>query len=292
MVTLNKSKKSLGVLFIILSAFCFALMSLFVKLSGDLPVFQKVFFRNLIATFLSFFLLLKTKDFSVKKGNVKLLAFRIISGMFGIIFNFYAISTMATYSDATILNKLAPFFAVIFSIFILKEKTKWFDWILLVCAFLGAVLIAKPTLDFSQSVPSISAVLGALFAGLAYTIIRRLSFNGERSSAIVFYYSLISTVVFLPIMIITYEPMTKLQLLYLVLTGVCACGGQLAVTKAYSYAPAREISVYDYSQVLFAAILGVLVLDEFPDLYSLIGYVIIIAAAVIRYLISRKKATN
>ena len=278
--TLKQKNKSLGVLFIILSAFCFSLMSLFVRLSGDLPVFQKVFFRNLIATFISFFVLLKTKDFKVKKGNIKLLAFRIISGMFGIIFNFYAISTMSTYSDATILNKLAPFFAVVFSIFILKEKTKWFDWLILVFAFAGAVLIAKPSLNFTESIPSISAVLGALFAGLAYTIIRRLGFKGERSAIIVFYYSLVSTIIFLPMMLLTYEPMTKLQLLYLLLTGVSACGGQLAVTKAYTYAPAKEISVFDYSQVLFAAILGIFVLSEFPDTFSIIGYIIIILSAV------------
>ena len=59
--------------------------------------------------------------------------------------------------------------------------------------------------------------------------------------------------------------------------------GQLCVTKAYSLAPAKEISVFDYSQVLFAAIWGFLFLGEIPDMFSRIGYVIIIGTALVKW---------
>ena len=67
------------------------------------------------------------------------------------------------------------------------------------------------------------------------------------------------------------------------LTGLSATGGQLCITKAYTKAAARDISVFDYSQILFAAILGWIFLTELPDVYSWIGYVIIIGTAIAKW---------
>lgn len=80
-----------------------------------------------------------------------------------------------------------------------------------------------------------------------------------------------------------------MQVLFLLLAGLCASCAQFSITKAYSYAPAKEISVYDYSQVLFSALLGLIFLAELPDLLSFIGYIIIIGSAVAKYLLSYKK---
>jgi drug/metabolite transporter (DMT)-like permease len=77
--------------------------------------------------------------------------------------------------------------------------------------------------------------------------------------------------------------MSTKQLIFMILAGCGAMGGQVNITAAYSYAPAKEISVYDYAQVLFAALWGVWIFDEIPDILSVIGYVIIIGAGVIRW---------
>lgn len=77
--------------------------------------------------------------------------------------------------------------------------------------------------------------------------------------------------------------MSWLQLLYLVLAGVSAALGQFSITAAYTHAPAKEISVFDYTQVIFAAILGGIFFSEVPDKYSIIGYVIIIGVALFRW---------
>lgn len=78
--------------------------------------------------------------------------------------------------------------------------------------------------------------------------------------------------------------MTLKQWIILIFAGIAAMGGQLNITAAYTYAPAKDISVFDYSQILFAALLGFLFLHQLPDVYSLIGYVIIIGAAVFRWM--------
>ena len=75
------------------------------------------------------------------------------------------------------LNKLSPFFAVIFSIFLLKEKTTRFEWSMLIIAFAGALFVIKPSFNLN-SLPALIGVLGGLGAGLAYTYVRRLGTHG------------------------------------------------------------------------------------------------------------------
>lgn len=107
----------------------FALMNCFVRLSGDLPTVQKSFFRNLVAVFVAFVVLMRSGvGFSYRLEDMPLLLTRSIMGTMGILGNFYAVDHL-NIADASMLNKLSPFFAVIFSIFILKEKPKDFSGI-------------------------------------------------------------------------------------------------------------------------------------------------------------------
>ena len=272
-----------GVLCIILAAFFYSLMSLFVRMSGDLPVYQKSFFRNLVAVLFAFVLLAKSKNFKLQKGSLPALLGRSVAGTVGIVCNFYAIDHM-NISDASILNKLAPFFSILFSIFLLKEKASWKEWLLVGVAFSGAVIIARPSFGWEQSFPALIGVLGGLGAGLAYTFVRYLGARGERKAMIVFFFSAFSCLAMLPMLIFDYAPMTWAQFGWLLLAGLAASGAQFAVTAAYSYAPAKEISVFDYSQVLFAAVWGALFLSQFPDGWSYLGYAVIIGAAVLKWL--------
>jgi drug/metabolite transporter (DMT)-like permease len=91
-----------------------------------------------------------------------------------------------------------------------------------------------------------------------------------------------------PFLIFNFTPMTLKQTLILIGAGLSAAGGQFGVTTAYYNAPARDISVYDYSQILFSAILGYIAFRQVPDFYSLIGYVIIISMAIIVFIYNKK----
>ena len=285
------NKAWLGILYIVLSAFCYSLMSLFVRYAGDVPTFQKSFFRNLVAAIVAFALLLKSGNLKMKKGSLPSLLARSIAGTVGILCNFYAIDRM-NISDASILNKLAPFFSIIFSVWILKEKPRVFDWLFVGLAFGGALFVVKPSFDISETLPAVIGVLGGLGAGIAYTFVRKLGRQGERTPYIVFFFSAFSCLSVLPIVIAQYEPMTWAQFGWLLLAGCAASGAQFSVTAAYSCAPAKDISVYDYSQEIFAAIWGWIFLSEIPDYWSAIGYAIIISAAVAKYFVDKYKNTH
>lgn len=285
----NDNKKYIGIMCIITSAFFFALMNLFVRLSGDLPSIQKSFFRNLVALLFAFFIMIKNKDkFKIKKReDLKYLILRSTFGTIGILCNFYAVDRLLL-ADASMLNKMSPFFAIIFSFFLLKEKISPFQLSAVLVAFCGSLFVIKPSFELSAFLPAFIGLMGGIGAGAAYTFVRKLGTLGVKGSFIVFFFSSFSCLVTLPFLIFDYMPMSALQIFYLILAGLSATGGQFAVTFAYCYAPAREISVFDYSQILFSAILGLFVFGQIPDGYSFLGYSIIIGSAVMMYLYNVK----
>lgn len=280
--------KNKGIVLIILSAFCFALMNCMVRLSGNLPSIEKSFFRNFIAAIIAL-ITLKRQGLSIylEKKNLPPMLVRATAGTLGILCNFYAVDHLML-ADASILNKLSPFFAILFSYLILKEKVTGFEASCVFTAFLGSLFIIKPGLGAVNSFPALIGFLGGLGAGLAYTFVRILGSRGVKGPMIVLFFSLFSCIVTLPFILFNFVPMTGKQLLILLLAGVFASGGQFAITAAYTYAPAKNISIYDYSQIIFSTLLGFLFFAQVPDYLSFIGYGIIILASVIMFLYNQK----
>ena len=118
---------------------------------------------------------------------------------------------------------------------------------------------------------------------------RKLSLRGEKGPLIVCFFSAFSCLVTLPFLIFDFHPMGWLQVLMLLLAGLAAAGGQFGITAAYSHAPAREISVYDYSQIIFSALLGFFIFGQIPDILSWLGYLIICAMAVLMFFYNLKR---
>ena len=273
--TANRKK---GILFILSAAFFFSLMTVFVRLSGDVPTMQKAFFRNIVAAFLAAFILMRSGEkFYIPRTSLLDMFLRCSIGTMGILCNFWAVDHMRI-ADANILNKLSPFFAILMSIFILKERPNRVEWLSVLLAFIGAAFVAKPGAGIA-SFPALVAILGGFTAGTAYTYVRKLGLSGVKGPVIVFSFSVFSTLILLPNILLNYHPMSVRQFIFLVLAGCSAAFAQLSVTAAYQNAPARDISVFDYSQVVYAAMFGFLLWGEIPDAWSFLGYAIIIGTA-------------
>ncbi len=282
------SNKTKGVIFIITSAISFTGMNTFVRLSGDVPTVQKVFFRNFVAMIFAFFWIIFSRE-SLKPAHntFKFHVVRSVAGLVGVFGNFYALDRIEL-SNASILNKMSPFFALIFSALFLKEKVKPKQGIAIAIAFVGALMIIKPTFTNSNLMASMAGLLGGMCAGGAYTCVRKLGILGENGKVTVLIFSTFSCIVTAPYLIFNYSFMTRQQWIFLLLAGVCAAMGQFTITAAYTYAPSREISVYDYSQVVFAALVGYLLFGELPDILSFTGYIIICAMAIWMFVYNKK----
>lgn len=289
---MNIKKQYKGIFYIILSAFCFSLMDMFVRMSGDLPSIQKSFFRNIVAAVFGCILVLKEKDsFQWKKGSGKYLILRSMFGTLGILCNFYAIDHLAL-ADASMLNKMSPFFVVIFSFLFLKEKVTAAQILLVMGAFGGSLFVVKPTVSNLDLIPSLIGLLGGLGAGAAYTMVRKLGTVGIKGPFIVFFFSTFSCVVTLPWLIFDYHTMTLAQTVILLMAGLCAAGGQFAITAAYCYAPASEVSIYDYTKVIFSMILGFVMFQQIPDFYSWVGYIIICLMAIFMFFYNKRRSAR
>lgn len=286
----NYNRLIKAIFLIIISAFCFAVMNLCVSMSGDVPVIQKTFFRNLFAMFIASGAMIKNKHriLPEKKERAGLLL-RSAVGFMGMLGNFYALSSLQV-ADASLLNKMSPFFAILFSALILRELPNKVQLLCIAAAFGGVMFILKPGFQNARLLPAIVGFLGGACAGLAYTFVRKLTMGGTESYYIVFFFSAFSTICAAPALIFGYSPMTVEQLLLLLGAGAAAAGGQFAITASYSLAPAREVSIYDYSQIIFAGLLGFIFKNEIPDAMSFTGYIIVISAALAMFLYSNKKA--
>lgn len=288
-MTIKLSNYKKGVISIVLSALGFASMAFFVKLAGDLPVMQKAIFRNSIAVFAACIMLKNSNiKFKLAAKNRWPMVWRCLFGTIGIVCNFFVIDYLAL-GDASMLQNMAPFFAIVVSYFVLHEKMDRLTMISIFIALIGAAFIVKPGRGL-LSLPALIGLFGGIFAGGAYTYVRRLGLGGVPASLVIFSYSLSSVIAMAPFVIVNHVAMSVWQFFCLLLAGLCGVVGQTFITLGYRYAPAKEISIFGYTQVIFAALLGYVLLGEIPDIYSIIGYVIIITVAFVKWNISRKKA--
>ena len=286
---MNNNNILKGIFCIIIAGFGFALMSLFVKLSGDLPSIQKGFFRNIIAVFISSIPLIKHwRVINIPRNNTGWLVLisRSVFGTIGLVLNFYAISHISL-ADSSIIQKLSPFIIIILSYIFFKEEMTRFQVFSIIIAFIGITLIIKPSGNNIISMGALAALLGALCAGIAYTCVRYLGTHNISGEFIIFFFSSLSSLMLLPYLILDYRTMTYYQLSMLLLAGISATIGQYGVTFAYKFAAAKNISVFDYSQVLFSGIFGYIFFGEFPDFQSLIGYIIVISVGIVLVLRSK-----
>ena len=288
----SKARIAQGVFYIVSASFCFALMGMLAHFAGDIPFVQKAFFRNIVAFFIASVLLLKEccigkQPFVLPAGSVRFLFFRSAAGSLGIFGNFYAIDKI-NIADASILNKMSPFFAVVFSFVLLGEKIMPVPLGAICVSLIGAALVIKPSFNVAAMLPSLAGFFGGVGAGFAYACVRRLSAMKVNNALIVACFSLFSSLLAVPFLIFRFVPMNARQILIMLGTGLAAAGGQFAVTAAYSTAPAAKISIFDYSQILFSSLMGYIAFGQIPDAMSFAGYAVIIAMAAVLFVYNRR----
>ncbi|WP_427834857.1 DMT family transporter [Actinobacillus pleuropneumoniae] len=279
-----------GIICILLSALGFSLMALFMRLAGELPLAEKAIFRNAITALISGYIIWRNKQsFLGQAENRTLLLLRSITGLLGILCGVYIIDHLVL-SDVDMIGKLTSFILIVFSAVFLKEKASYVQWGLCLSAFVGALFIIKPAFEI-KFFPYVIGIIGAVFAALAYLCLRLLGKRAkpETSNTIVFFFSAFSTIVLLPFVFLDFVPITAIQFNYLLLSGITATVGQFCVTLAYKYAAAKDISIYSYASVLFSAFLGATIFEQFPDGWSVLGYLIIFSSGFLMFMFTRTK---
>jgi drug/metabolite transporter (DMT)-like permease len=224
-------------------------------------------------------------NFRGHKENRKYLLLRSVSGYLGTVLFFYATTHMLT-SDAAMLNKLSPVFVFILSYFFLKEKISGVQLLSLVISIIGATLIIKPQFKISI-LPAAAGLLSAIISAIAYIYISLIG-KKESTYTVVFYFSCFSTIFSIPVLVHNYTIPSITELFLLLLLGSLATVGQIALTYAYNSTQASEISIYDYSNIIFSSFLGYIFFLEKPDYYSILGGIAIILSSLLLFFYDKK----
>ncbi len=289
----HNSKKLLAPAFMILSAFSFACMGGVIKYAESVSYIEKVFFRNLIIFFLIFIMLIP----DIRKGGFRILAgkpqnrmkllLRSLFGFIGVLFYFYSVEQLVL-ADSSLLNRLSSILVIIFSAVFLKQKLKRYQYPALIASFAGMILVIKPGFNM-QLLPAVAGLLGAVTAAAAYTMIASLR-GSENSLVIIFWFSGISIIFLIFPFLRVWTAPTASELAALIATGLFSAAGQFFLTLAYSYGSASEVAIYNYTHVVFSALIAVVFFGEIPDAFSIGGAVLILGSALFLYFRGKKAA--
>ena len=276
------TKETKAALLMTAAAFFLSLVPLAVKLvpaDSGIPTSEKLVARGLVAVIVTF-ILIKKRGESLVPGKPWLLFLRSALGTLGMVTYFLALEKLPL-ADTVTINKLSPFFVLLFSWIFLGEKLKKIQIIAILTAFAGVALVANPV-GMTVSGAIILALASAVFAGAAYTTLRALR-KYDSPLRVVFWFSLFSVVAFLPKTISGGVIPTGTTILPLLGIGIAGVLGQILMTTAYRFAPGGKVAVYGYLSVVFSVIWQISVFQEIPSVMVLSGAVLVMTAGWINY---------
>jgi drug/metabolite transporter (DMT)-like permease len=272
------SRLLLAALLAMASELMFVSMGATVRMvSAHLPSESIVFFRNLLGLGLILPWLLRRGVGNLGTRVVRFHFLRSLAGLGAMYCFFYALAHLPL-AEAVLLKLTAPFFLPVIALLWLAEAVPARVRLAIITGFVGVALVLQP--GFAEVSPvALLALAGAALAAFAKVAIRRLSVT-EPSARVVFYFALIGTLISaVPLgwSWVTPSPAAWAKLLAV---GVFATAGQLAMTRAYSLAPAAQVGPFTYVSVVFAATYGWLFWDERLDVTTLCGATLIVLAGV------------
>ena len=281
----------LGILLKILSALCATLMLACVKgLGGAIPTGEVIFFRSFVAL-IPLLIWLKLQGnilASLKTRNVSGHLIRGISGTGGMYFNYLALVYISL-ADATAISYAAPLFTVIMAALLLKEHVRLTRWMAVVIGFSGILLMLSANLTAGSSLLSARSLaagtgLGAMFALIAAlctatSMVQIRFLNGiEQPGAIVFYFSLMTTLIGLGTVAFGWTVPVPQQLLLLIGCGFFGGMAQILVTLSLRYSDASLLAPFDYTTLVWSMVIGWMFLNSFPGPSTITGAVIVALA--------------
>ncbi|MEW5684658.1 MAG: DMT family transporter [Pseudomonadota bacterium] len=276
-----------GIAFRVAAMACMALLSALVKWTGSkgIPVFEIILFRNLFAFVPLGLYIWRTTGFGVLKTRRPMghLA-RATVGLTGMVCGFSAVQYLPL-TEATALQFTSPLFMTALSAMLLSEKVGKHRWAAVFVGFIGVLIMARP-LPGHMNVPGVTlGVLSALGAAGAMVAIRQIS-DTEKGATIVFYFTLGGVVIGAVGSLFNWVTPDPQTLGLLVVAGLIGGVGQLFLTEALRQAPIGVIAPFDYTQLVWASLLGLVIWGELPHPLTLIGAVVVAASGV--YILHRE----
>lgn len=261
----------------------FAIIKQMVK---ELPVFVVAILRTAFALLLLVPWMIRVGPQGLATRRISGHMARAFFGVTSFVCVVYALTKLLL-ADAMVLSFTSPLWSIIVSVIVLGEIAGPRRIAATLAGFVGVVLIVKPQAGIEPA--ALIALGGALLTCFAMITMKRLS-TTEPPTRIVFYFFLLGTLMLLPPAILTWQTPTVTQFAWLLGAGFFGALGQDWLARAYDAAEVTIIAPFDFLRLPVAAVLGFALFDELPDLFSMLGMTIIIAASL--YIARREAETR
>lgn len=271
--------------FMLISTLAFACMNGIVKHLTHIGAFQIVFFRSIGSLVFTFSFLIKN-NISFLGNNRKLLILRGLVGVTSMTF-FFMSTKYLPIGTAVSLRYMAPIFAAIFAVFLLKEHVKPLQWVFFSLAFAGVIVLK----GFDAQLDGYGLILifiSAIFSGLVYVVISKIG-KRDHPVVVVNYFMVISTIVGGVLSINNWITPVGIEWLLLFGLGMFGYFGQVFMTKAFQIASTNQVAPLKYLEVIFTVLFGVFIFSEVYTLWSLLGIAMIIIALILNALYKGRK---
>ena len=197
--------------------------------------------------------------------------------------------------EVTALGYAAPLLVVVFAAMFLDEKVGLFRLGAVALGLVGVLIVLAPrlttlsedTVEVTQAIGAVLVLLGAVCAALAQIYIRKLV-QTEQTSAIVFYFSLTSSLLSLLTIPFGWVIPGGTETIFLIFAGILGGMAQIFLTSSYRFADASVVAPFDYASILFAIVIGYVFFDEVPTQQMLTGASLVILAGIIIILRERQ----
>ena len=261
----------------------FMVVKIFVKMLPHIPPMEIVFFRCFISFLITYYLL-KRKGHNILGTNRSLLMMRGIFGTIGL-YCYFVILQEIPLATASTLIYFTPLFTSLVGVFLLREKMSIIQWILLLIAFFGIILIQ----GFDSRVNIFYLLIGlggSLCAAFAYSIIRYLR-DKEHSLILMIYFPMIAFPIGGLISIFNWVQPNLIDLSLLILIGVFTQFAQYFMTKAFQSEKVSKVSIVSYSELVFVLLIGNIFFDEKFEFLVYLGMILVTFGVVFNILLAR-----
>ena len=261
----------------------FMVVKIFVKMLPHIPPMEIVFFRCLISFLITYYLL-KRKGHNILGTNRSLLMMRGIFGTIGL-YCYFVILQEIPLATASTLIYFTPLFTSLVGVFLLREKMSIIQWVLLLIAFFGIILIQ----GFDSRVNIFYLLIGlggSLCAAFAYSIIRYLR-DKEHSLVLMIYFPMIAFPIGGLISIFNWDQPNLIDLSLLILIGVFTQFAQYFMTKAFQSEKVSKVSIVSYSELVFVLLIGNIFFDEKFEFLVYLGMILVTFGVVFNILLAR-----
>lgn len=266
-----------GAVFMIAAAAGFAVMMAIVRyVSRELHPFEVAFFRNLFGLGLMAPWIVRVGRDSLTTRRWAMHLLRSLAGLAAMLTLFTALSLLPL-AEVTALTFTAPLFTTIGAAVILGETVKARRWSATLVGFAGALIILRPGAETIRPESLIALAAAALMA-CAFLTVKSLS-RTEHPNTIVLMMGVLMTPLSLVPALFVWTPPTAHLWGWLAAMGLAATIGQVFLTRAFAAADASAVLPFDFSRLVFVAILGYVFFGERPDVWTWAGAGVIVAAS-------------